>query len=398
MFIDEHHLVNYPGGVEKVLAAFSNEFVERGYEVSIVGMDNTKGTLLYPLDNRVQFINLWYLPDEPALGGFLYFLKKIQKELLRAIAGRKLTFVGHTFQDPKQEYFFAEFIRRLQGCIEEQKPDVVLAVTPDSAYLAQRAMGNKNIPIIGMCHSETTNIQERLTERQLTAWQKCQTVQVLLPAFVEDVKRCGIKNVISIPNAVEQVPDDQVRNLDDCYHKIVMIGRLDGGNKRHHLLIESFALIADRYPEWNVYIYGNADNKRYERKLKHMIEQYHMQNRIFLCGVSTDIPAILQQTDIFVFPSEHEGFGLTLVEAMSIGIPVIACKDCIAARAILGNGHTGILSEPTPMGISLSVIELMKSVGMRKELGRIAHDTVRRYGPRTVWDKWVMAIQAVQRK
>ena len=392
MFIDEHHLVNYPGGVEKVLASFSNEFVERGYEVSIVGMDNTKGTLLYPLDNRVQFINLCYLPDEPAFGGFLYFLKKIQKELLRAIAGRKLTFVGHTFQDPKQEYFFAEFIRRLQGCIEEQKPDVILAVTPDSAYLAQQAMGNKNIPVIGMCHSETTNIQERLTERQLTAWKKCQTVQVLLSAFVEDVKRCGIKNVISIPNAVEQVPDDQVRNLDDCCHKIVMIGRLDGGNKRHHLLIESFVLIADRYPEWNVYIYGNADNKRYEKKLKQMIEQHRLQNRVFLCGVTEDAPSVLRQTDIFVFPSEHEGFGLTLVEAMSMGLPVIACKDCIASSGIIDDKKNGILAGPTPKLFSLALIETIESATLRKQLGREAHKTAYRYEPSAVWTDWERAI------
>lgn len=392
MFIDEHHLVNYPGGVEKVLAAFSNEFVARGYEVSIVGMDTGKGKLLYPLDNKVQFINLCYLSGEPVFGGFPCLLKKIQKELLRTIAGRRLTLGGHTFRDPKQEYFFAEFIRRLRGCIEDQRPDVILAVTPDSAYLAQQALGNRSIPVIGMCHSETSNIQAQLTERQRTAWQKCQLVQVLLPAFIEDVKRCGIKDVISIPNAVEQVSDDQVRNLADCYHKIVMIGRLDGGNKRHHLLIESFAFIADRYPQWNVYIYGNADNRRYERKLKQMIEKHHLSNRVFLCGVTKDVPAVLSQTDIFAFPSEHEGFSIAMTEAMSRGLPVIACRDCISVGAIIEDGKTGILTEARSKVFSASLAVLMDQLDSRKRLGRAAHDAMRQYAPQVIWDKWEKSI------
>lgn len=388
MFIDEHHLINYPGGVEKVLASFSNEFVDRGYEVIIVGMDTAKGALLYPLDKRVKFVNLCYIPDEPVFGGFSYFLKKVQKELLRTIAGSQLKIGRHKFQDPKKEYFFTEFIRRLRGCIEEHQPNVILAITPDSAYLAQQSMGAVDIPVIGMCHSETTDIPGRLTERQLTAWRKCRVVQVLLPAFIADIKQCGIENVISISNVVEQIPDRQVRKLDDCYHKIVMIGRLDGGNKRQHLLVEAFSLIAERYPKWNVYIYGSPDNKRYERKLKQSIVKYHLQNRVFLSGVTTDVSAVLNHTDIFAFPSEHEGFSMSMTEAMGMGLPVVACRDCMSVGAIIEDGKTGLLTDPSPDSLSAALMVLMDNLDIRKRLGRAAHADMCRYAPKVVFDKW----------
>ena len=58
MFIDENKTVNYSGGIERVICAMANEFIHRGYNVSIVCMDTEKGVPFFPLDREVDFINL----------------------------------------------------------------------------------------------------------------------------------------------------------------------------------------------------------------------------------------------------------------------------------------------------------------------------------------------------
>lgn len=54
MLIDEYKIVNYAGGIEKVLCNFANEFVKRGYDISLVCLDTEKGMPLYDLNDKLE--------------------------------------------------------------------------------------------------------------------------------------------------------------------------------------------------------------------------------------------------------------------------------------------------------------------------------------------------------
>ena len=60
LLVDEVKVVNYAGGIEKVLCDFSNEFVKRNYNVDFVCLDLEKGMPFYKLSDRVNFVNLYY--------------------------------------------------------------------------------------------------------------------------------------------------------------------------------------------------------------------------------------------------------------------------------------------------------------------------------------------------
>ena len=109
-FVDEHKVVNYAGGVERVICSFANEFVQRGYDIGIVCMDMEKGKPFFSLDERVSFFNLCFdNQGRRTFGGMTWFLKKIMKKVLRAICGAKMILMGHKIHDPKKEYYFKEF-------------------------------------------------------------------------------------------------------------------------------------------------------------------------------------------------------------------------------------------------------------------------------------------------
>lgn len=62
------------------------------------------------------------------------------------------------------------------------------------------------------------------------------------------------------------------------------------------------------------------------KKIKQTIKELHLDNKVELLGYRSDIPKILQMLDVFVFPSEHEGFGLAALEAQAAGLPTLISR------------------------------------------------------------------------
>ena len=394
LLIDEHKTVNFAGGVERVLAAFANSFTARGYGVAIACMDAEEGSMFFPLDNSVRFHNLWYEYGKP-FGGAAWFFKKIEKEFLRTFAGSKMVLVGKKIRDPKKEYFFGSFIARLKRLIQDFRPDVMLAITAESAYISQEARGKASIPVISMCHMEPEREASGYGEREFDAWRKSARVQVLMNSFLPAMERFGVKHAIRIPNFVDQVPDTEIADLAVAHNKIVTVGRVDGGGKSQHILIEAFAFLAERFPEWSVHIYGDITNRRYKKRLDAMISDRKLTGRIIFEGTTKNINEVYRTTDIFAFPSEYEGFGLALAEAMSAGLPSVGRLVCGAVNELIRDGETGILAEEGTGNFAQALERLMSDPALRIRMGRAAHESVKEYAPVKIWDAWEAVIREV---
>lgn len=389
MFVDEHKIVNYAGGAEKVICNYANAFNKRGYEVCIVCMDMEKGKPLYPLDKHVKFINLFYDQDgRPVFGGVCWFLKKLQKEVLRSVCGSEMRFNGKNIKDPKKEYYFQQFVYHLRRIVTQEMPDIFISISVDGAGIIQKALQNSKIPVIAMCHTDPSHFFPELTESQWIYWKKCSCVQVLLPIFAEKLKEVGLKNVTVIPNSVPQVSDDAICRLEDVHYKIIMVGRIEGSTKRQHLIIDAFALIARLYPEWSIHIYGEIANKRYAKKLRQLVKKNHLEKRVCFEGVTNDIENRLRDSDIFAFPSGYEGFSLALTEAMSVGLPVLGCNDCLSVSNLIEDGKTGLLADPDIESIADKLQLLMDDLKLRIDLGRGAHNAMKQYNKESIYSKW----------
>ena len=139
MIIDEYKIVNYSGGIERVICNLANALIEKNYVVDIVCLDTEKGRPAYHLDERVRFINLAFV-GKP-YKNLTLLLRKLQKEILRAIAGSKMILFGKKIQDPKYNYFTNQFINRLRKVVIEKQPDIILSVLPDlNAYDIESAI------------------------------------------------------------------------------------------------------------------------------------------------------------------------------------------------------------------------------------------------------------------
>ena len=379
LFIDENKVVNYAGGIEKVLCDFANEFTKRGHKVFLLCMDAESGKPFFRLDEKVRFINLARRTEY--YGEFFDYhwtLKKLQREV------SKLWSKEH---DCKQSYFFRGFIQRLDINLQKIQPNVVISIGPDSAILAQKCPHIKGIPVISMCHIVPKI--EHFSEKHIVAWQKCRMVQVLQPSFVSQMQSLGITKLRVIPNCVKQEEDSSIQNARESVEKrLLLIARIEPVRKRQHLALQAFAQLAKKYPDWKLEMYGSVGNKKYYKSLQKMIVEKHLNRQVSIKEPVKDLQQLYQQSEILLSTSDFESFGLSVVEAMSAGLPVIAFRDCYPDDYIVVDGKTGLLSDSSVESFVRCMDRLMGNVSLRKTYGKNAHEYAKRFAPDKIWKQW----------
>lgn len=121
---------------------------------------------------------------------------------------------------------------------------------------------------------------------------------------------------------------------------ITMVSRLDY-IKDHETLIKAFLKINN--DQWELKLVGDGEKKDF---LKDLVNKLNGNKNIKFLGSRNDVLKILSNTDIFAFSTTFkEGFGIVLVEALSLGIPIVA-SDVPACREVLIGGQGGILVSP----------------------------------------------------
>lgn len=144
-------------------------------------------------------------------------------------------------------------------------------------------------------------------------------------------------------------------------------------------LIEAAAALRARYPDLYYAVIGKSleTQKAYEKRLREAIGECRLTDRFFLIGGRTDVPEILQECNIFVLPSVSEGTPISILEAMSYRLPVVATEVGGIAEQ-LRNGDCGILIPPKDsQAIADAIAKLLNSSKLRNRLGDNGYEHVR---------------------
>lgn len=116
-------------------------------------------------------------------------------------------------------------------------------------------------------------------------------------------------------------------------------------------------------PTYKLFLSGSAKpaDKKTFNSLMRLIKKYHLQKRIILSNKVFDyeeMPMLYRASDVFVIPSEFEGFGMVSVEAMACGVPVVGTNVPGVNEAITKN-HNGIL---VPFANAKAIADAVKNV------------------------------------
>ncbi|HBR1047232.1 TPA: glycosyltransferase [Klebsiella pneumoniae] len=161
----------------------------------------------------------------------------------------------------------------------------------------------------------------------------------------EDFRLFGcVKNkLITIYNPKRDFPPRSISNTEDKKNvkRILSVGRLCKQKSFETLLNAYKLLILDHdIPDTNLVIVGEGDELF---DLKKMTTQLSIEDNVSFLGFTKHIEKEYYNSDVFVLPSIHEGFGLVLVEALSCGLPVISTNCRYGPSEILGDGKYGEL-------------------------------------------------------
>ena len=371
-------MVGDSGGMANVTCAFAHEMKVRGHRVSLVYSDVQTGDFYYPLDKDITAYDIRHYKGKSI--SYPWYLK-VKREFYRTFDKQK----ARTVND---EFAASFLLDHLKDVLQTVQPDVIVSFQPAASKMLLCDLQTK-IPVITMSHGDPEDYFHTYPKEEIPALEKSAVCQVLLPSFEKHLKDHlpNVKTVV-IGNAIPQYDVQADLSAQKDTYKILFVGRLSKNHKRPHLLIEAFAGLADEFPNWNVELWGAEDGKAYYKELQLLIKKHHLENRAFLKGPTNDVPSVLQQGDIFAFPSAYEGFGLALGEAMSMGLPAVGYKSCSAVNELIKDGENGYLCDDGIEPLRISMKRLMSSLSIRVSLGEGARIDMKKYSSKVIWDTW----------
>lgn len=172
-------------------------------------------------------------------------------------------------------------------------------------------------------------------------------------------------------------------NLPDRY--IFCLGRL-GSSKGRDLLLKAFDIVRKEIPDIYLVI-GGGSPRPGPRELKvlddmnKIVEERNMEDRVNIVGYVPDelVVSYYRQAELFVLPSVFEPFGMTAVEAMACGTPVIASKFA-GIKDGISHGKNGLLIDPKNIEeFADAMILLLKDQRLARSIGKEGYKTIHRY-------------------
>lgn len=334
------------GGAEQVIAQLANYFVRRGYKCVIITMDREK--VMYDLDSRIKFREVG-----------IQAKNKVVDRVVRYALLRKM--------------------------IKEERPNIVLTMPEDTGiYVILSLIGIKvpvyvserNNPWV-MPDSSITRFLRKIAYPFATGiiFQ----TEMAKSFFSKRIQQKGI--VLANPVDSERIPEPFAGKREKT---IVSVGRL-AKQKNFSLLIRAFSSFCKEYPDYKLVIYGEGPERKYLEKL---VFDLQLEQKVIMPGRNKDVLNEINSAKMFVMSSDYEGMPNALIEAMCMGMPVIA-TDCPSGgpRELIRNGENGLLIDVNNVE---DMEKAMKQIvdGRSEELGKRAYVTGKKLMNPKVFEDW----------
>ncbi len=357
------------GGAERVCVNLANAWAARGYQPAILTISQNSRPSVYPIDSRVEVRDIGW----PRTARSYELTPLASAAILRGLEAACCPELIHEIT----------LLALLRYAILATNPDVVISKIDETNVRVLAAMHEANVPVI-VC--EVTDARRVLMKRYARAREVLyrQAAAVVAPdPVIADWFRSRGTRAHSIPNPLV-APSALIRVKKDSRCRIVSLSRLSS-EKRPELLLRAFASIADRFPSWDLEVYGLGPQRN---TLEHLAEDLAPPGRIRICGFTTDPYAVLQRADLFASTSWVEGFGNSIWEALACGVPVVAMDAGPSVRALVRHGVDGLIVNGHGAALASALEELMSDEAMRLRFASRAPEVVDRFSMQAALRSW----------
>lgn len=365
------------GGVEMAISLLSNALVKYGYSVEILCTYNF-GTPAYKLDPEIKINYLTsILPNREA---FLYALSKrniinIIKEGIHSI---RVLYLKKA---------------RLKRAIRQIDCGTIISTRNEDSILVSK-YGHKQVTKIAQLHHDHKfnakiihDFQKKYTNIDyfvLLTDTLCQEISEFMRPY-NSKTQC-----ITIPNFLPSVSSKS--NHIPKKRQVIAVGRLHT-DKAFHRLIDAWAIVASKHPDWILKIIGEGE---LDAPLKKQVEKLHLsQSIIFTGALSHDIVmSEMSASSIYAMTSISEAFPFVLLEALQNSLPVIAFDVRVGPRALIEHNKTGFLIPDNDiLAFSKALCNLIENPKLLETMQHNAFFSTSKFTEETIINKWLQILR-----
>lgn len=187
------------------------------------------------------------------------------------------------------------------------------------------------------------------------------------------------EKIVVIPNVVdlerfnpENFDRKKIRTtfgFDENVLVFTNVARLSPG-KGQDIILKAISLIKEQLKDTLFVFIGEAEEREkfYENNLKNFVRENNLEQLVKFYGFRKDIPEILAASDVFLFPSYAEAFGISLIEAMAMGLPNIVCKADGVIDIIIENETSLTFERNDVQRLSENILKLKNDAELRMKL------------------------------
>lgn len=173
-------------------------------------------------------------------------------------------------------------------------------------------------------------------------------------------------------------------NLKPDHKVILYLGRLCW-IKRTDLLLESFIRLHAEFPDWHLLLAGPYEDADVVGHLRARIKQERIEAKVSMPGMVSGgtKSAALRRAAVFAQPSSHESFGISVVEGMLFGLPLVL-SDGIALSADVEEAGAGIIARCEVEPFTKALRTMLSDTALRDETARRSRALAERFTPEAV--------------
>ncbi len=351
----------HKGGAERVFVNLAEYFMGQGCQVVMVTQYKYSSDEEYALDKRIKRVISDITPQETTRSRTVNFFRRMSK---------------------------------LHKIWKTEQPDLVLSCVGKNNFMTVvTTMFSKTKPVVsvvGEAKEEYPNLLMKMLANMLFPHAAGVILQTERSRSFFS-KEVGKTSVI-LPNSLNPA-FIRPRFQGEREKRIVSVGRLDA-NKNHEMMIRAFANILPMYPEYTMTIYGDGELRE---QLQNLINSLGLEDKITLPGIIPNVADNIQKAALFLLTSYSEGISNALIEAMALGLPVIATDvpSGGTVELIQHNENGLIIQTGDQKGLEEAMNTILSDAHFAEKLGRNACKIQERLAPDRVNEQWKRYFESI---
>lgn len=380
------------GGTKRVITVVVNELVEK-HDITIMTYDKPKmeNRAMYGLDERVKI--------DYAVSGDYRDNKKTPARYLRS-AVRTLNNMTGCFNRPgmtemlKNAFFPKQLQQKLTDYFNSKDYDVIIATAGNALTLSFIA-DNLKAKTIGWQHN---CYDTYVLQKGILFWKKEEILKKYFPKLdryvvLNDYDKKDFKDKLGIDCVAMDNPRSFVseQKADLGQKQFFVAGRFVE-QKGMDLLIDAFAKFCTVDQEWKLVIAGDGPLRA---EVLDRVWMRKVQDRVEFIGVTNNVQKYFLQSSVYLLSSRWEGWGLVIIEAFEMGMPVIAF-DIVPIDLLITNGEDGLIVDKFNVDqFAAAMVKLAHDEELRRIMGEKALEKAERFSEKHVAEKWQKMLETL---